>query len=255
MREGIEHNIVIPEHMKAARADKMMAMLYPELSRSRWQKLFQDGRVWQDERVLSQKTRLRAGDVVDISIPPVEPLDLRPVEMGLSIVFEDADLLVIDDNSPDGTGRWVDEQAASDPRIHCLHRAGKLGLGTATLAGMQYAIERGYADRVCLSHDAGDVVGLVGGDSAADAEAEAAQPLGEQVGDFTQIDPPVVEAGCLDRELGTQETVEFLDRLDERVVGRQPDRAAPVRVATEQVGIGFPGDILNHRAADAGDEA
>ena len=55
-----------------------------------------------------------------------------------------ADLLVIDDNSPDGTGRWCDQKAASDPRVHCLHRPGKLGLGTAILAGMKYAVEHGY---------------------------------------------------------------------------------------------------------------
>jgi dolichol-phosphate mannosyltransferase len=59
-------------------------------------------------------------------------------------VAPQADLLVIDDNSPDGTGRWGDERAESDRRVHCLHRAGKLGLGTATIAGMRYAIERGY---------------------------------------------------------------------------------------------------------------
>src|SRR5690242_10788134 len=55
-----------------------------------------------------------------------------------------ADLLVIDDNSPDGTGRWCDQKAESDPRVQCLHRPGKLGLGTATMAGMKYAIEHGY---------------------------------------------------------------------------------------------------------------
>ena len=54
------------------------------------------------------------------------------------------DLLVIDDNSPDGTGRWCDQKQAEDPRVQCLHRQGKLGLGTATVAGMQYAIEHGY---------------------------------------------------------------------------------------------------------------
>jgi dolichol-phosphate mannosyltransferase len=54
------------------------------------------------------------------------------------------DLLVIDDNSPDGTGRWCDEKSAEEPRVRCLHRAGKLGLGTATIAGMRYAIEHGY---------------------------------------------------------------------------------------------------------------
>jgi len=54
------------------------------------------------------------------------------------------DLLVVDDNSPDGTGQWCDRQAAVDPRIHCLHRQGKLGLGTAIVAGMRYALEQGY---------------------------------------------------------------------------------------------------------------
>jgi len=55
-----------------------------------------------------------------------------------------ADVLVIDDNSPDGTGRWCEERARAEPRLSCLHRAGKLGLGTATIAGMTHAIERGY---------------------------------------------------------------------------------------------------------------
>ena len=56
-----------------------------------------------------------------------------------------ADVLVIDDNSPDGTGRLADELAAKDPRVHVLHRPGKLGLGTATLAAMNYAMEHDYA--------------------------------------------------------------------------------------------------------------
>jgi dolichol-phosphate mannosyltransferase len=56
----------------------------------------------------------------------------------------DADVLVIDDASPDGTGRLADELAAADPRIRVLHRAGKLGLGTAALAGFRHAIEHGY---------------------------------------------------------------------------------------------------------------
>jgi dolichol-phosphate mannosyltransferase len=64
----------------------------------------------------------------------------------------DAHLLVIDDNSPDGTGAWVDKKGIEDPRVFCLHRPGKLGLGTATIAGMKYAIEHGY--RYMLNMDA-----------------------------------------------------------------------------------------------------
>src|SRR6476469_8607818 len=55
------------------------------------------------------------------------------------------DILIVDDGSPDGTGALVDAIAASEPRVHVLHRASKLGLGTAYLAGFQWALERDYA--------------------------------------------------------------------------------------------------------------
>lgn len=65
----------------------------------------------------------------------------------------EADVLVIDDNSPDGTGDWCDEKAASDPRVRCLHRESKMGLGTATIAGMQYAIDHEYAQMIMMDAD------------------------------------------------------------------------------------------------------
>jgi dolichol-phosphate mannosyltransferase len=54
------------------------------------------------------------------------------------------EILVVDDGSPDGTGALADEFAAEEPRLHVLHRAEKLGLGTAYLAGFRWGIERGY---------------------------------------------------------------------------------------------------------------
>jgi dolichol-phosphate mannosyltransferase len=68
-------------------------------------------------------------------------------------VVPNADILVIDDNSPDGTGAWCDRRAAADGRVHCLHRSGKLGLGTAIVAGMRYAIEHGYDQVVNMDAD------------------------------------------------------------------------------------------------------
>lgn len=59
-------------------------------------------------------------------------------------VAPSADILIIDDNSPDGTGQIADDMAARDQSIHVLHRPGKLGLGTAYIAGFRYAIEQGY---------------------------------------------------------------------------------------------------------------
>jgi dolichol-phosphate mannosyltransferase len=78
-----------------------------------------------------------------------------------------ADVLVIDDNSPDGTWKIVEDLGAADPRIKLLRRSGKLGLGTAILTAMQYAMEHGYdflqnmdAD---FSHPPRDLPGIVAG--------------------------------------------------------------------------------------------
>jgi dolichol-phosphate mannosyltransferase len=56
----------------------------------------------------------------------------------------DADLLVVDDNSPDGTGELADKLAAEDAHIHVLHRDRKAGLGAAYIAGFRWALEHGY---------------------------------------------------------------------------------------------------------------
>ncbi|MDB5349044.1 MAG: family glycosyltransferase [Planctomycetota bacterium] len=56
----------------------------------------------------------------------------------------DCDILVIDDASPDGTGQIADRLQRKLAGIHVIHREGKLGLGTAVVAGMQYAIDHGF---------------------------------------------------------------------------------------------------------------
>jgi len=56
----------------------------------------------------------------------------------------EANLLVADDSSPDGTGKIADELAIADPRVHVLHRPEKAGLGAAYIAGFRWGLERGY---------------------------------------------------------------------------------------------------------------
>ena len=65
----------------------------------------------------------------------------------VAAIFEqapDIEVLVIDDNSPDGTGRWCDEMAAQEPRLSVIHRPGKQGLGTAAIVGFRHAIENDF---------------------------------------------------------------------------------------------------------------
>lgn len=68
-------------------------------------------------------------------------------------VVPDADLLIIDDNSPDGTGQWAMEYACTQPRVKVLSRSGKQGLGTAVLEAMDHAIAGNYDYLVNLDAD------------------------------------------------------------------------------------------------------
>jgi dolichol-phosphate mannosyltransferase len=87
-------------------------------------------------------------------------------------VLPDAELLIVDDNSPDGTGGWCDERSKIDLWLKCIHRAGKLGLGSATLSAMRFAIGGAYDVLVTMdadwSHDPQYLPALVGATSDAD---------------------------------------------------------------------------------------
>ena len=79
--------------------------------------------------------------------------------------YDGIDILVVDDNSPDGTAHVVKEIIQKDKRVHILERSGKLGLGTAYCAGFQWALENGY-DRIIqidadMSHNPDDIVHLL----------------------------------------------------------------------------------------------
>lgn len=71
------------------------------------------------------------------------------------------DMLVVDDNSPDGTGKAADELVAQHPEINVIHRAKKEGLGRAYISGFKWALERGYEfifEIDCdFSHDPDDI--------------------------------------------------------------------------------------------------
>ena len=71
-------------------------------------------------------------------------------------IFEfapDADILVVDDSSPDGTADWVEEQIQSDSRFKLIKRSSKQGLGTAVLAAIEYTVQNGYDFLVNMDAD------------------------------------------------------------------------------------------------------
>ena len=70
--------------------------------------------------------------------------NLEPITRAILQATPEVEVLVIDDNSPDGTGELADRLAAGEPRLHVLHRPGKAGLGKAYLAGFAWALEHGY---------------------------------------------------------------------------------------------------------------
>ncbi|MEE2674744.1 MAG: polyprenol monophosphomannose synthase [Myxococcota bacterium] len=73
-----------------------------------------------------------------------EAENVLPLAAEILEVAPDVDVLVVDDNSPDGTADLVADRMATESRLHLLRREAKLGLGTAYLAGFRYALDRGY---------------------------------------------------------------------------------------------------------------
>ncbi|MEU2158223.1 MULTISPECIES: polyprenol monophosphomannose synthase [unclassified Streptomyces] len=82
-----------------------------------------------------------------------EAENIEPIVSRVRAEVPDADILVADDNSPDGTGKIADELSGEDAQVHVLHRKGKEGLGAAYLAGFRWGIEHGYGVLVEMDAD------------------------------------------------------------------------------------------------------
>jgi dolichol-phosphate mannosyltransferase len=94
------------------------------------------------------------GGPVLVVIPTYDEVDnVARVVGGVRAAVPGADVLVVDDASPDGTGDLADALAAADPQVHVLHRSGKQGLGAAYRAGFDWGVARGYEVLVEMDAD------------------------------------------------------------------------------------------------------
>lgn len=87
-------------------------------------------------------------------IPTYDEIDALPVTVRrLRAAVPESDVLIVDDNSPDGTGQLAERMHAGDDQIHVLHRTAKNGLGGAYIAGFRWGLEHGYDVLVELDAD------------------------------------------------------------------------------------------------------
>lgn len=127
--------------------------------------------------------------------------NLRPLVCRVLALDPTYDVLVIDDNSPDGTGQLADDLALETRRVHVLHRGGKQGLGTAYATGFSYALEHRYARVVEMdadfSHRPQDLPALLAATGSADLVIGSRNIPGGRVLNWSPLRHVVSKGGSL----------------------------------------------------------
>lgn len=132
LRPGDETTFEVPVGTRRERVDKVLSRAFPELSRGAWQRVIEAGNVWRDDEPLIKKTPVGPGDSLAFRIPEERPSELRPVAIPLTVLHEDADLIVIAKDP----GMVVHPGAGTgeDTLVHALlhHTGGVLSLAGGT---------------------------------------------------------------------------------------------------------------------------
>ncbi len=137
-----------------------------------------------------------------VIIPTYNERDnIRPLVRAVLAVDATLDVLVVDDNSPDGTGALADALAWETGRVRVLHRPGKGGLGTAYLAGFRDALDRGYARVVEMdadfSHRPEDLPGLLHAAETAEVVVGSRNVPGGRVENWSPVRNAISKGGSL----------------------------------------------------------
>lgn len=134
--------LLVPSEAKGQRLDHYIAGHVPDVSRSRLQELIQAGSVLLDDRPAKPSSRLKGGERVTIDVPPPRELDVKPEAIPLDVVYEDADLLVV--NKPQGMvthpapGAW--EGTLVNALLH--HCTDLSGIGGVARPGIVHRLDK-----------------------------------------------------------------------------------------------------------------
>ncbi|MCJ2542669.1 RluA family pseudouridine synthase [Synechococcus bigranulatus str. 'Rupite'] len=142
--EGVEiRQITIPETQQGSRLDRSLAEYWSDLSRSRLQRLIREGQVWLNGNPCLDKNRtLQAGDQIEVRIPAATPLTLQPEWIPLEILYEDADLIVI--NKPRDLVVHPAPGHSSGTLVHALlaHCPNLSGINGAQRPGIVHRLDK-----------------------------------------------------------------------------------------------------------------
>lgn len=134
---------IVPEYTRQERADKVLAAAFPELSRSRIQKILDAGHVRMNGAPVARKTSLSAGDTLEITFPEPPKTSLTPTEIPLDVLFEDEHIIVI--NKDAGIVTHPGAGTGDDTLVHALlhHTNGQLaGAGGELRPGVVHRLDK-----------------------------------------------------------------------------------------------------------------
>jgi len=133
----------VPEESEPVRVDKLLAELYPQITRTRYQKLLDDGRVTRGGIALKRNSVVEAGEALVVCVPAPASLEVRPVAIPLTILYEDKHLVAVD--KPAGMVVHPGAGTGEDTLVHALmhHCRGQLsGIGGVERPGIVHRLDK-----------------------------------------------------------------------------------------------------------------
>ena len=196
--ESLRRTVIVDQETESLRLDKLLGEAFPEFTRSALQKLIERGNVTKDGKPLAKNYKAKAGERIELLIPPPETMDAKPEDIPLEIVYEDDDLLVV--NKPKGMVVHPAPGHSSGTLVNALlYHCGD------SLSGINGVIRPGIVHRI--DKDTSGLLIVAKNDTA---HAHLAQQIKEH--SFTRIYEAVVygnvkeDSGTVDAPIGRHPT-------------------------------------------------